>query len=80
LTPAELRARANAEADELGPVPFDLRERELWAAEWRGAVVLLASLAEYDAPLFTRAALETASELDEPGARELLLEAAQVRG
>jgi hypothetical protein len=61
-TPAERRARANAEADELGPVPIDPRERELWAAERRGAVELLASYAGWDAALLRRAALEVASE------------------
>jgi hypothetical protein len=32
---SELRARANAEADELGPVPLDPREREQWQEERR---------------------------------------------
>jgi hypothetical protein len=27
---AELRARARQEADELGPIPLDPREREMW--------------------------------------------------
>jgi hypothetical protein len=54
---ARLRLAASTEADELGPVPFDPHERELWAAERRGAVEVLASFA-----------------------RDLLLEAAGVRG
>jgi hypothetical protein len=41
----ELRERAKAEAAELGPVPANPREHELWVEERRGAIVLLAALA-----------------------------------
>jgi hypothetical protein len=73
---AELRAQARAEADELGPIPLDPRERELWAEDRRGAIVLLASLAESNAQLLRRAALEPATEWTTREARDLLLEAA----
>jgi hypothetical protein len=53
---AELRDRAKAELFERGPAPANPRERELWNEERRGAVVLLAALADYDADLLRRAA------------------------
>ena len=58
----ELRERAAEEVAELGPMPADPREREMWAMERRGAVVLLAGLADRDATLHKRAALGVASE------------------
>ena len=59
---SELRERAAEEAAELGPIPADPREREMWAIERRGAVVLLAGLADWDAALLKRAGLGGASE------------------
>jgi hypothetical protein len=37
----ELRSRAKSEVDELGPVPANPREHELWIEERRGAAVLI---------------------------------------
>jgi hypothetical protein len=79
VTAAELRAPAKQEADELGPEPRDPRDREIWQAERHGAVVLLASLAEWDAALLRRAALEEAGEWTNRAVRDLLLDAAQER-
>jgi hypothetical protein len=79
-TPSLLGEHAKKEADELGPVPIDPRERELWGEERRNAVELLASLANWDSALLRRAALEEASEWTNRGARDLLLEAAHIRG
>jgi hypothetical protein len=73
---AELGALAIREVAELGPVPFDQRERDLWREERRGAVELLAILAAWDAALLRRAAVEVASEWTDRGARDLLLDAA----
>ena len=56
------------------------RLRALCAAERRGAVELLASIAGWDAALLRRAALKVASEWTHRGARDLLLDAAQIRG
>jgi hypothetical protein len=50
----ELRERAAAEILEFGPEPADPREREMCNEERRGAVVLLAALADYDADLLRR--------------------------
>jgi hypothetical protein len=61
------------ELDELGPEPANPRERELWNEERRGAVVLLAALADYDADLLRRAATD---DWVSPAARNLLLAAA----
>src|SRR5262249_53676408 len=44
----ELRERAKQEAEELGPVPANPREREIWVEERRGAIVLLAGLANLE--------------------------------
>ena len=74
---AHLRERAAEEAAELGPVPADPREREMWAIERRGAVVLLAGLADWDAGVAQRAALGVASEWTNRRASELLMDAAQ---
>jgi hypothetical protein len=70
---AELRDRAKSELIELGPEPANPREREPWNEERRGAVVLLAALADYDADLLRRAAT---SEWVSPDAGNLLLAAA----
>jgi hypothetical protein len=79
MNAAELRARAHEEADELGPEPNSRAERTLWHEERRGAVVLLAGLADYDSALLRRAALEIAGELVDRPARDLLLEAAELK-
>jgi hypothetical protein len=55
---------------------LDRREQSQWQEERRGAVVLLAALADYDAARLRRAALDVADELGDPGARSLLLDAA----
>jgi hypothetical protein len=61
MTADELRARAREEAAELGAEPTtDRRDHELWVEERRGAVVLLAAFAEWDASLCRRAAVEAA--------------------
>jgi len=73
----ELRERAAEEAAELGPIPADPREREMWALERCGAVVLLAGLADWDAALFKRAALAVASEWTNRRACGLLMDTAQ---
>jgi hypothetical protein len=62
---------------ELGPEPSDRQERSLWREERRGALVLLAALADYDPALLRRAMLDGADDRLEPGARELLLDAAR---
>ena len=51
----ELRERAK-EADELGPVPVNPREHEMWVEERRGAIVLLAGLADWNRQLLRSAA------------------------
>ena len=75
VTPQELRARALQKANELGPEPLDQRERGLWREERRGAVVLLAYLADRDPVVLRRAALEAGGEWVDPVTRDLLLEA-----
>ena len=52
----ELRERAKQEADELGPVPANPREHEIWIEERRGAIVLLAGLADWNRQLLPSAA------------------------
>ena len=75
VTPHELRARAMQEANELGPEPADPRDRRLWLEERRGAVVLLAYLADRDPAQLRAAALELAGEWVDPVTRDLLLDA-----
>ena len=65
--------------DAAAPNPADPHDRELWAEERRGAVVLLAALAEWDARLLRQAALEL-GELTDPAVTRLLLDAAEERG
>jgi hypothetical protein len=65
---------------QLRAAPFDQRRRALWREERRGAVELLASVANWDAVLLRRAALETAREWTNRAARDLLLDAAQACG
>jgi hypothetical protein len=69
-----LRVRANQEAVDLGPEPADPHERPVWAAERAAAVMLLAEIVDRDAELLRRAAV---GEWVAPGARNLLLDAAQ---
>ena len=52
----ELRERAKQEADELGPVPTNPHEHELWVEERRRATVLLAGLADWNRQLLRSAA------------------------
>jgi hypothetical protein len=75
----ELRDGARMELEELGPESANPRERELWNEERRGAVVLLAALADWRAPLLLRVALELGEPTDTAVVR-LLLDAAQERG
>jgi len=72
----ELRERAAAEAAELRPIPADVREREMWAEERRGACVLLARLADWRPLVLRNAALER-GELTDTTVVRLLLDAAQ---
>lgn len=73
----DLRERAREEAKELGPEPTDPAARALWREERRGAVVLLAALADYD-PAFLRRAMLQASDLPaDADVRALLLDAAR---
>jgi hypothetical protein len=78
MTPRELRARAEQEADELGPEPIESKERLLWLEERRGAVELLAGLGDWDSALLRRAALQVANEWADARARQLLLDAVTV--
>jgi hypothetical protein len=73
----ELRDRAKAEAAELGPVPANPREHELWVEERRGAIVLLAALAGYNRELLRSAAT---SEWVSITVRDLLLAAVEECG
>jgi hypothetical protein len=75
VDPAELRAHARQEADELGPEPPGT-EAEPWREERRGAVVLLAGLVDDDAELLRQAANQMASESTDREAARLLLDAA----
>lgn len=59
------------------PQREDPRELRLWTEERRGAVILLAFLADRDASLLRRAALEVAGEWVDPVTRDLLLDATQ---
>lgn len=69
--------RAHQELVELGPEPPGTKEQALWREERRGALVLLAALAEYDASLLRRATLGTLDAPVEDDALALLLDAAQ---
>jgi len=70
----ELRSRANAEVLELGPVPGNPRDHEIWVAERRGAIVLLAGLADSNRQLLRSAANGDWVSI---ATRSLLLHAAQ---
>ena len=76
MTPEQLRARARVEVDELGPEPADPHDHGLWVEERRGACVLLASLADWQASTCRKAALDL-GELTDPAVVRLLLDAAQ---
>jgi hypothetical protein len=78
VTPEELRARARQEARVLGPEPSGPHERELWFEDRRGAVVLLAALADWNASLCRRAAFD--SEHWEPFVQRRCRDAAEERG
>jgi len=68
----ELRERAKQEAAELGPVPANPRDHEIWIEERRGAIVLLAGLADWNLQLLPSAAT---GEWMPIAARDLLLAA-----
>jgi hypothetical protein len=76
-TPA-LRARAEQEVQELGPPPDDPTDRSAWVEERRGAVELLAALANYDQALVLRSTVVDAEEHLSSAARDLLVEAASI--
>jgi hypothetical protein len=59
-------------------VPIDPHERELWAAERRGAVELLASLANWDAALCGVPRSRSRPSRRTVARRDLLLDAAEV--
>jgi hypothetical protein len=73
-----LRAHAEREADELGPAPPDPDERARWSEERRGAVILLAALADYDATRLRRAAVHAADRPCPSAVQALLLDATRV--
>jgi hypothetical protein len=68
-----LRIRANQKIIDLGPEPGDAHDAAMWREERRGAVVLLAELADNDTELLRQAAT---GEWVEIAARDLLLDAA----
>ena len=76
MNAADLRERAEQEADELGPEPIEFAERLLWLEERRGAVELLAGLGDWDSAMLRRAALQIASEWADAPTTQLLLDAA----
>lgn len=78
MTPAELKARAIQEADELGPEPSRRHERDLWVEERRGAIVLLAALADYDATLLRRATFTSVGDFLDNEGRWMLLHACHI--
>ena len=70
-----LRVRANQEIADLGPEPGDPSENAMWREERRrGAVALLAEVADRNAELLRQAAT---GEWVAIAARDLLLDAAQ---
>jgi hypothetical protein len=78
MHPAELRDRARTEIEELGLEPIEQSARTLWREERRGALVLLAALADYDPALLLRATLEDADTRLDAETRALLLDTAQL--
>lgn len=76
MTSQELRDRARTEIDEIGPEPTTKAEREVWAEERRGAIVLLSELAGGDVDLLKEAALDPADGSSGAG-RDLLIAAAK---
>ena len=52
----ELRTHAKEEVLEIGPMPSEPREHEIWVAERRCSMALLADLADHDRDLLRRAA------------------------
>jgi hypothetical protein len=75
---SQLRASAETEANDLGPEPPSRKDRSVWLEELRGAIELLAALADWDGTLLRRAALGVASESTGQHGRELLIEAAKI--
>ncbi len=67
--------RARREVDELGPEPRDRWERQRWREERRGAVILLAALADNDPTLLRQAALHSTDQKSAAAVRGLLLDA-----
>lgn len=47
MSPYQLRARARQEVEDLGAEPTALPAHRLWAEQRRGAIALLASLADW---------------------------------
>lgn len=77
MTPGELRERAVAEVDELGPEPPNLIELRLWREERRGVSVLLAGLADWDSVRLRRAAMAASGAISE-AVRAVLVDAAAI--
>lgn len=78
MEPQALRVRARQEVDELGPEPRGLAERAVWDEERRGAIELLAALANWDQAALRRAALEVAAEWTDRLTSRLLIDASNV--
>jgi len=55
VTPEELRRAASHELAELGDPPAGVHQQHLWLEERRGAAVLLAGLADWNASTVRRA-------------------------
>ena len=72
----ELADRARLEAGILGDPPANRANRNLWMVRRRGAIEMLAALADYDTDLIRRALMQI-----NPGLRprNLLIEAVRVR-
>ena len=77
MTPRELRAHAIDKAIALGPKPADGLGVQQWTEERRCTVMVLSYLADRDAALLRRAALEIAGDWADPVTQDLLLDAAQ---
>jgi len=80
MTTTELRARARAELDELGPEPADPHEHAIWVEERSFTCQLLAGLAKWRGPVLRHAALELGDLMDPATVRLLLDSAKECRG
>jgi hypothetical protein len=78
MAPGELKERAVREAQDLGPKPQSAPEQALWIEERRGAILLLAALADYDGALLRRATFAAVGDFLDNEGRWLLLYACHV--